>query len=120
MTGEAGGEGSDGGGKVGADSAAAVLGRSSTAVKEVDPVAAAMTTMTTGLLQPPPLYRLVTVAWASAGGCHGECAGCDGEGRQLQFDCLNCRSGLEHGDTGRDMFVLTAVGLLHVHGHVEK
>lgn len=27
------------------------------------------------------------------------------------MDCLNCLSGLEQGDTGRDMFVLTGIGL---------
>uniref|UniRef100_A0A0E0K2B6 Uncharacterized protein n=1 Tax=Oryza punctata TaxID=4537 RepID=A0A0E0K2B6_ORYPU len=82
-TGEAGSatamtEGSDGGGRVGADPVAAVLGRSSTVVKEVDPAVAATTTMTAtamttvGLLHPPPLYRQATAAWASAGGDHGE------------------------------------------------
>ena len=41
-----------------------------------------------------------------------ENVGCGGDGRQLQLDCLNCRNGLEHGDTGRDMFVLTTeIGL---------
>lgn len=39
-------------------------------------------------------------------------AGCDGEASQLQFDCFNWRSGLEHGDTGRDMFALTSICLL--------
>lgn len=41
-------------------------------MKVVDLVAAAMTTMTAVLLQPPPLYCLATAAWASAGGGHGE------------------------------------------------
>lgn len=27
------------------------------------------------------------------------------------MDCLNCLSGLEDGDTGRDMFVLPGIGL---------
>lgn len=68
--GEAGGEGSDGDRRVGADPVAALLGLSSTTVKEVDPAAAAtMTTMSTAprtattitmarLFQPPPLYGL--------------------------------------------------------------
>jgi len=30
---------------------------------------------------------------------------------QLLLDCLNCRSGLEHGETGIDMFVLPGIGL---------
>jgi len=30
---------------------------------------------------------------------------------QLLLDCLNCRSGLEHGETGMDMFVLPGIGL---------
>jgi hypothetical protein len=41
-----------------------------------------------------------------------ENAGCDGEGRQLQFDCFSCRNGLEHGDTGRDMFFLASIRML--------
>ena len=32
---------------------------------------------------------------------------------QLLLDCLNCRSGLEHGETGIDMFVLPGIGLLY-------
>lgn len=32
------------------------------------------------------------------------------------MDCLNCRNGLEQGDTGRDVFVLTGIGLLDVCG----
>ncbi|EEC69025.1 hypothetical protein OsI_37825 [Oryza sativa Indica Group] len=68
--GEAGGEGSDGDRRVGADPVVALLGLSSTTVKEVDPAAAAtMTTMSTAprtattitmarLFQPPPLYGL--------------------------------------------------------------
>jgi hypothetical protein len=31
---------------------------------------------------------------------------------QLLLDCLNCRRGLEHGETGIDMFVLPGIGLL--------
>jgi len=30
---------------------------------------------------------------------------------QLLLDCLNCRRGLEHGETGIDMFVLPGIGL---------
>lgn len=30
----------------------------------------------------------------------------------LKLDCLNCRSGLEHGETGIDMFALPGIGLL--------
>jgi len=41
-----------------------------------------------------------------------ENARCDGEARELQFDCFNWRNGLEHGDTGRDMFALTSICLL--------
>lgn len=80
--GEADGAGSDGGRRVGADPPAVVLRRSSTAVKEVDPAAAATTTTMMGaattmmmarLLQPlPPIYHLATMAWALAGGGHGE------------------------------------------------
>ena len=32
---------------------------------------------------------------------------------QLLLDCLNCRRGLEHGETGIDMFVLPGIGLLY-------
>lgn len=35
-----------------------------------------------------------------------EYAGCGGDGKQLLFDCLYCRKGLEHGETGSDMFIL--------------
>jgi len=47
-----------------------------------------------------------------------ENARCDGEARQLQFDCFNWRNGLEHGDTGRDMFALTSICLLQDDGRV--
>jgi hypothetical protein len=35
---------------------------------------------------------------------------------QLLLDCLNCRRGLEHGETGIDMFVLPGIGLLRGEG----
>lgn len=36
----------------------------------------------------------------------------------LTLDCLNCRSGLEHGETGVDMFALPGIGLLCGEGTV--
>jgi hypothetical protein len=51
----------------------------------------------------------LTVLWATD---PEENARCDGEATQLQFHCFSWRNGLEHGDTGRDMFALTSICLL--------
>ena len=37
----------------------------------------------------------------------------------LTLDCLNCRSGLEHGETGVDIFALPGIGLLY-HKHFQS
>nr|BAD29211.1 hypothetical protein [Oryza sativa Japonica Group] len=65
MTGEANREGGDGGGRVGADLTASVLGRPSLAVKEVDPAAAGTTTTAAPVMTMTVTVMMMTTATAT-------------------------------------------------------